>query len=371
MAGDYGVRFKNWVKSAPSWARMPLVLAWPLWLRVRWLLRDRWKQPSFYCRALAGLSDYNICINSDMTVSCNCQDYSGQGHIGDLRQQTLTEVFGGNRVRTFQEMLLRGEYPTDVCVHCAELLPRPEGMQLETIFPGSAPRSGLMVENTARCNLSCDMCDRKGILAQRSQVSLSLSDIADIAQILHEHHVARIYYFNLGEPFLSPHILEELQTIRAINPGIEIRTSTNGVLLEGEDKIEAALMMDHIAVSLDGVDQQTAEQYQRGTDFERALRNLTALTRARAERGQVRHGVNLPVIEWKYVLFRWNNSSRHIRKAIVLAQEAGVDLIEFYPGSAPRRLESRRHPFDASLREAEWRSDGSAAVRLSTRAKGQ
>lgn len=45
----------------------------------------------FYCNALLGQSTYNICINCDMTVSCNCQDYDGSGHVGDLRTHTFEE----------------------------------------------------------------------------------------------------------------------------------------------------------------------------------------------------------------------------------------------------------------------------------------
>jgi len=38
---------------------------------------------AYYCKALSGLSSYNICINCDLTVSCNCQDYDGSGQIGE------------------------------------------------------------------------------------------------------------------------------------------------------------------------------------------------------------------------------------------------------------------------------------------------
>jgi hypothetical protein len=58
-----------------------------------------------YCKALAGESDYNICINSDMTVSCNCRDFDGTGHIGDLAEQTLEEVFAGSAPASFQRAL--------------------------------------------------------------------------------------------------------------------------------------------------------------------------------------------------------------------------------------------------------------------------
>src|SRR5471030_2386752 len=53
----------------------------------RWLeMRAKITGQKFYCSALAGDSEYNITINSDLTVSCNCQDYDGSGHLGDLRK---------------------------------------------------------------------------------------------------------------------------------------------------------------------------------------------------------------------------------------------------------------------------------------------
>jgi hypothetical protein len=44
---------------------------------------------AYYCNALCGESEYNITINSDRTVSCNCQDFEGKGHIGDLRKNSF------------------------------------------------------------------------------------------------------------------------------------------------------------------------------------------------------------------------------------------------------------------------------------------
>ena len=49
----------------------------------------------YYCAALHGESEYNITINSDLTVSCNCQDYEGIGNIGDLHKNSFEEVLAG------------------------------------------------------------------------------------------------------------------------------------------------------------------------------------------------------------------------------------------------------------------------------------
>ncbi|MDW8309726.1 MAG: hypothetical protein RMK20_10170, partial [Verrucomicrobiales bacterium] len=66
------------------------------WVLCRWLeLRARLTGRAYYCAALHGQSEYNITINSDRTVSCNCQDYEGIGHLGDLRHNTFEEIFFG------------------------------------------------------------------------------------------------------------------------------------------------------------------------------------------------------------------------------------------------------------------------------------
>src|SRR5258708_9471316 len=56
-------------------------------------LSARVRGQGFYCSALHGESDYNITVNSDLTVSCNCQDYDGSGHIGDLKKDSFEKIF--------------------------------------------------------------------------------------------------------------------------------------------------------------------------------------------------------------------------------------------------------------------------------------
>ncbi len=55
----------------------------------------------YYCNALAGEADYDITINSDLTVSCCCQDYDGTGHLGSLRKNSFEEVFFGPVAQKF------------------------------------------------------------------------------------------------------------------------------------------------------------------------------------------------------------------------------------------------------------------------------
>jgi pyruvate-formate lyase-activating enzyme len=332
------------------------VLAWRAWSESRRGGRARTARGPQYCRALAGESDYNICINSDMTVSCNCRDFDGTGHIGDLTTQTLEEVFAGATPAAFQSALYEGTMPTSVCAICPERAVLPAERVADGPAACRVPTLGIMVENTARCNLRCPLCDRQRLLDTRRQSSLSLDDVDRVAAMLAHHGVRRVYYFNLGEPFSSASIREEVETLKSHLPSAQIFTSTNGVLLDRPGALEAALLMDYVYFSIDGIDQETLERYQRGGDFERSFGNMKRLVAMRGERGRALGGTRLPIVEWKYVLFRWNDRADHIRRALERAEDAGVDRLTFVPGEAPAREMSLRYFTDRML-ETGRRSD--------------
>src|SRR5262245_40122563 len=70
-------------------------------LYLEWTARFRGQR--FYCRALSGESEYNLTINCDLTVSCNCQDYDGSGHLGNLEKNSFEEIYYGPVAQEFRE----------------------------------------------------------------------------------------------------------------------------------------------------------------------------------------------------------------------------------------------------------------------------
>ena len=82
------------------------------------------------------------------------------------------------------------------------------------------------------------------------------------------------------------------------------------------------MLFDHIYFSIDGVTQDSVEKYQKGSDFEKAYKNMADLVKFKGKRKK-------PVIEWKYVLFRWNDSFQLLKKAVNMAKKANVDKISF------------------------------------------
>jgi uncharacterized Fe-S cluster-containing radical SAM superfamily protein len=299
--------------------------------KARWLeLRAKITGRNYYCNALVGESEYGITINSDLTVSCSCQDYDGTGHLGDLHKNTFEEVFYGPVAQKFQAELVKGKIPIPTCVRCGDLHRLPKGQAA----PPAArlPYRGMLLENTVRCNVDCIGCAREGAANVRvnRQVQMPLAELTQMADLAARLGLRQIFYLNLGEPFLSPNVCQELPILRAKNPDCRIVVSTNGVLLNTDAKREAALQLSHILFSVHGISDEMCEKYMIRSSFEKAYAAMKAMVEYRNARGSQQ-----PVLEWKYLLFNWNDHPKAIAKAVEMAKAIGVDILSFWPTNNP------------------------------------
>jgi hypothetical protein len=323
----------------------------------------RLKGQRFYCRALAGESEYNLTINCDLTVSCSCQDYDGSGHLGDLNKYSFPEVFFGPVAQRFREDLAKGKLPIKTCARCGELARVPKAQsravaglpadatRQETTSstqppPGAAERDlnrqiwagprprlpyrGMLLENTVRCNIDCIGCDRESAARIRTILQMDLQKLSRMADLVHELDLQQLFYLNLGEPFLSPNIGPELALLRQKNPDCRIVISTNGIVLNTDAKREAALYASNILFSIAGVSDPMLKKYEHYGSFQKAYENMKTLVAYRNARGLSR-----PLLEWKYLLFNWNDHPRTIAQAIEMAKAASVDMISFWPTCNP------------------------------------
>ncbi len=310
----------------------------------------RLKGQRFYCKALAGESDYNLTINCDLTVSCTCQDYNGSGHIGDLNKNTFQEVYFGPVAQRFRTEMAKGKLPIMTCTRCSDLgrvpksqvhiLPQTDAAAPSTtgplepqMFAGPTPRlpyRGMLLENTVRCNIDCIGCDRQSAARIRSVQQMDLDKLSRMADLVHELGLEKLFYLNLGEPFLSPNIGKEMPILRKKHPNCRIVISTNSILLNNDAKREAALYASNIFFSIAGVSDAMLKKYEHYGSFEKAYANMKALVEFRNARGLAK-----PILEWKYLLFNWNDRRPTIERAIEMARAAGVDAISFWPTSNP------------------------------------
>jgi MoaA/NifB/PqqE/SkfB family radical SAM enzyme len=298
------------------------------WTMSRWLeLRAAVTGQKYHCNALAGESEYDITVNSDLTVSCNCQDYDGTGHLGDLRKNSFEEIFFGPVAQKFRDELARGKIPISTCSRCGDLQRLKRG---ETRPQPRLPYRGMLLENTVICNVDCIGCAREGAANIRVGKTMPLAELSEMAGLAARLGMQRIFYLNLGEPFLSPTICQELPLLRAKNPGAYIRVSTNGVLLNTDAKREAALNLSDIQFSVHGISDAMCAKYMKRGSFEKAFDAMKQMVAYRDARG-----LKQPFLEWKYLLFNWNDHPQHIARAIEMAKEIGVDIISFWPTGNP------------------------------------
>jgi hypothetical protein len=311
-------------KTRFNW-RVSDCLRWILTRRLEW--RAKITGEKYYCSALSGESDYNITINSDLTVSCSCQDYDGSGHLGDLKKNSFEEVFYGPVAQKFQDELAKGKIPIPTCSRCHDLQHLKKG---ESSPKPRLPYRGMLLENTVICNVDCIGCAREGAANIRTKKTMPLAELSQMADLAARLGMEKIYYLNLGEPFLSPTICQELPLLRAKNPNAKILVSTNGILLNTDAKREAALNLSQILFSVHGISNEMCEKYMMRGNFDKAYDGMKQMAAYRNA-----HGKSLPVLEWKYLLFNWNDHPATIARAIEMAKEIGVDIISFWPTRNP------------------------------------
>jgi len=299
---------------------------------LRWTIA-RWREVqakitgrNFYCTTLAGEDDYNLTINSDLTVSCNCQDTDGKGHLGDLRKNTFEEIFFGPVAQRFRDDMAKGKVPIPTCVRCT-MRRLPAG---GTPPKPRLPDRGMMLENTVRCNVDCIGCAREGAANIRTSKQMTLAELTEMGALVSRLGMKQLFYLNLGEPFLSPNICQELPILRQQNPDCRIVVSTNGVLLNTDAKREAALNLSHILFSVHGNSNEMLARYMHRSNFDKAFEAMKQMVAYRDARGK-----KFPVLEWKWVIFNWNDHPQTIARAMEMAKEIGVDIISFWPTHNP------------------------------------
>ena len=73
---------------------------------------------------------------------------------------------------------------------------------------------------------------------------------------------------------------------------------------------------------MDGAFPDSYVRYRQRGQLDVALRNLRAMTEEKQRTGR-----DLPFINWRYILFTWNDSTEEMDHARVLAEQIGVDRL--------------------------------------------
>jgi radical SAM protein with 4Fe4S-binding SPASM domain len=176
----------------------------------------------------------------------------------------------------------------------------------------------LQLEPAGICNLKCALCpvtegmNRGGGIMPLGLFQQLIREIGD--------HLFLILLWDWGEPFMNPHLCEMIEFAKERN--IKVVVSTNGHLLKNPELAERLVYsgLDTLIVAIDGISQQTYEQYRGKGRLGDALAGLKAVVQAKRKLGR-RH----PLINFRFIAMRHNE--HEIPKLNNFARETGADAL--------------------------------------------
>jgi MoaA/NifB/PqqE/SkfB family radical SAM enzyme len=259
--------------------------------------------------------------------------------LGDARKDTVHDVWTGLVVSRLREDLNAGG--STFCGDCPLKLPlkKDEAPPVRPIDAGPQP-SRMYVECTAACNISCtEACcaPETGITRTRQSGMLDFDLFRRVVDEVGASLV-RIDFFNYGEAFLHKRAVEMCEYIKANFPHIYLYTSTNGLALsEPQARRLVHSGIDEVTFSIDGATPESYLKYRQRGRFDVAIATLGAMADEKH-----RSGRDLPFLNWRYILFVWNDTDGEMDEARRLASEIGVDRLCWELTDHPENAYSRR-----------------------------
>jgi hypothetical protein len=275
----------------------------------------------------------------DGRIVCGCSDPYAKRVLGDFRTTPLTGIWTGPVARQLRVDLNAGG--SSFCGDCPLKLPLgpDEPAPQRDVDVGALPNR-LYIECTAACNISCFQacCAPETGITRTRQAGMLDWSLFTRAVDEAGPSLVRIDFFNYGEAFLHKRALEMCEYIKSKFPHIYLYTSTNGLALT-EEKARRLVHsgIDEVTFSIDGASQEIYARYRQRGNFEKALANL----RAMADEKRV-SGRDVPQLNWRYILFAWNDSDEEMNRARRLAADVGVDRLCWEITDHPEDSYSRR-----------------------------
>ena len=275
----------------------------------------------------------------DGRIVCGCADPYGSRVLGDTRTSSIHDIWTGTTVSTLRADLNAGG--STFCGDCPLKLPlkKDESPAVRPVDAGPQP-SRMYIECTAACNISCaEACcaPESGITRTRQAGML---DVELFRRVIDEAgpSLVRIDFFNYGEAFLHKRAVEMCEYIKSRVPQTYLYTSTNGLALSEEQARRLVHSgIDEVTFSIDGATPESYVKYRQRGRFDVAIRNLRAMADEKR-----RSGRDLPFLNWRYILFTWNDSDEELNLARRLAADIGVDRLCWEMTDHPETAYSRR-----------------------------
>jgi Radical SAM superfamily len=283
----------------------------------------------------------------DGRIVCGCADPYGHRVLGDARTASIHDVWTAGTISTLRADLNAGG--SRFCGDCPLKLPlaKDDMPPVRPLDAGPLP-SRMYIECTAACNISCTQacCAPETGITRTRQAGMLDFDL--FRRVVDEvgASLGRIDFFNYGEAFLHKRAVEMCEYIKATFPHIFLYTSTNGLAFSEEQARRLVHSgIDEVTFSIDGATPESYVQYRQRGRFDVAIRNLRAMADEKRRAGR-----DLPFLNWRYILFVWNDSDEEMALARRMAADIGVDRLCWELTDHPENAYSRRFvPGSAAL----------------------
>jgi hypothetical protein len=295
----------------------------------------------------------------DGRLVCGCADPYGKRVLGDARTASIKDVWSGSVISGLRADLNSGG--SKFCGDCPLKLPlkRDETATVRPIDAGPSP-SRLYIECTAACNISCNQacCAPETGITRTRQAGMLDFDL--FRRVVDEvgPTLVRIDFFNYGEAFLHKRAVEMCEYIKSRFPHIYLYTSTNGLALtDAQARRLVHSGIDEVTFSIDGATPESYVQYRQRGKFDVAMATLKAMADEKR-----RSNRDVPFLNWRYILFKWNDSDEEMNVARRLAGEIGVDRLTWELTDHPEDSFSRRFvpgaPAFEAIKHEVWDNSG-------------
>jgi MoaA/NifB/PqqE/SkfB family radical SAM enzyme len=176
----------------------------------------------------------------------------------------------------------------------------------------------LSIEPTTACNLGCPECPSglKQFTRPTGKLDLELHKMM-LQQV--KSHVFYINYYFQGEPFLHPQFLELIKEAKKAK--IYTATSTNAHFITKEKATEIVKSgLDRLIISIDGLTQETYEQYRVHGHLEKVIEGSKFLVEAKKELKS-----RTPHLIFQFLAVKPNE--HEIPAVFSLANDLGIDEV--------------------------------------------
>ena len=283
----------------------------------------------------------------DGRLVCGCADPYGRRVLGDARTGSIEAAWRGPVITALRADLNGGG--SKFCGDCPLKLPlgKDEAPPQRGLDAGALP-ARMFIECTAACNISCHeaCCAPETGITRTRQAGMLDFDL--FRRVIAEAGPAlgRIDFFNYGEAFLHKRAIEMCEHIKREHPHIYLYTSTNGLAFTPDQARRLVHSgIDEVTFSIDGATPESYAKYRKRGRFEVAIENLRVMADEKR-----RSGRDLPFLNWRYILFTWNDSDEEMTRARRLAADLGVDRLCWELTDHPEDAYSRRFvPGSAAL----------------------